>query len=70
MCAHNQQNRDDPEYWPSRILFMTLYAPQQGRNCAEAEKDRFYEHLQKEIDKLRQNKGVIVMGDLDGYVPS
>ena len=41
----------------SRILFMTVYAPQQGRNYEE--KDRFFLQLQEEIDKLRQNEEVI-----------
>ena len=50
----------------SRILFMTVYAPQQGRNGEEI--DRFYEQLQEEIDKLRQNEKIIVMGDLNGHV--
>ena len=50
----------------SRILFMTVYAPQQGRN--DEEKDRFFLQLQEEIDKLRQNEEVIVMGDLNGHV--
>ena len=44
----------------SRILFMTVYAPQHGRN--DDEKYRLYEQLQEEIDKLRQNEEVIVMG--------
>ena len=56
----------DPEDWNPRILFMTVYAPQQGRN--DEEKDRFYEQLQEEIDKIRQNEEVIVMGDLNGHV--
>ena len=42
----------------SRILFMTVYAPQQGRN--DEEKDRFFLQLQEEIDKLRQNEEVIM----------
>ena len=50
----------------SRILFTTVYGPQQGRN--DEEKDRFYEQLQEEIDKLRQTEEVIVMGDLNGHV--
>ena len=50
----------------SRILFMTVYAPQQGRN--DEEKDRFYEQLQEEIEKLRQNEEVIVISDLNGHV--
>ena len=50
----------------SRILFMTVYAPQQGRNGEE--KDRFFLQLQEEIDKFRQNEEVIVMGDLNGHV--
>ena len=50
----------------SRILCMTVYAPQQGRN--DEEKDRFFLHIHEEIDKLRQNVEVIVMGDLNGHV--
>ena len=50
----------------SRILFMTVDSPQQGRN--DEKKDRLYEQLQEEIDKLRQNEEVIVMGDLNGHV--
>ena len=50
----------------SRILFMTVYAPQQGRT--DEEKYRLYEQLQEKIDKLRQNEEVIVMGDLNGHV--
>ena len=50
----------------SRILFMTVYTPPQGKN--DEEKDRFFLQLQEEIDKLRQNEEVIVMGDLNGHV--
>ena len=50
----------------SRILFMTVYAPQQGRN--DEGKGRLFLQLQEEIDKLRQNEEVIVMGDLNGHV--
>ena len=50
----------------SRIMFMTVYAPQQGRN--DEEKDRLFEQIQEEIDKLRQNEEVIVIGDLNGHV--
>ena len=50
----------------SGILFMTVYAPQQGRN--DDEKYRFFLQLQEEIDKLRQKEEVIVMGDLNGHI--
>ena len=48
----------------SRILFMTVYAPQQGRH--DEEQDRFYEQLQEDI--YRQNYKIIVMGNLNGQV--
>ena len=50
----------------SRTLFITVCFPQQGRNYEE--NYNFYEYLQDEVDKLRQNEEVIVMGDQNGHV--
>ena len=46
------------EIGTSRILFMTVYVPQQGRN--DEEKDRFLLQLHEEIETLRQNEEVIM----------
>ena len=45
---------------------MILYAPQQGRT--DEEKEEFFGNVQTEIDNIKSNKEVIVMGDLNGHV--
>ena len=45
---------------------MAVYAPQQGR--PEEEKEQFYQKLQHEIDNIRTDEEVIVMGDLNGHI--
>ena len=49
-----------------KAMFMILYAPQQGRTGEE--KEEFFGNVQAEIDNIKRNKEVIVMGDLNGHV--
>ena len=49
-----------------KVIVVTVYAPQQGR--PEEEKEQFYQKLQHEIDSIRTDEEVIVMGDLNGHI--
>ena len=49
-----------------KAIFIILYAPQQGRT--DEEKEEFFGNVQTEIDNIKSNKDVIVMGDLNGHV--
>ena len=49
----------------AKVIVVTVYAPQQGR--PEEEKEQFYQKLQQEIDSVRTDEEVIVMGDLNGH---
>ena len=49
-----------------KAVFMILYAPQQGRK--DEENEEFFGHVQTEIENIKRNKEVIVMGDLNGHV--
>ena len=44
----------------TKVIVVTVYAPQQGR--PEEEKEQFYQKLQHEIDSIRTDEEVIVMG--------
>ena len=50
----------------TKVIVVTVYASQQGR--PEEEKEQFYQKLQHEIDSIRTDEEVIVMGDLNGHI--
>ena len=47
-----------------KAIFMILYVPQQGRT--DEKKEEFFGNVQTEIDNIKSNKKVIVMGDIIG----
>ena len=49
------------------VIVVTVYAPQQRRRTEE-EKGQFYQKLQHDIDSIRTDEEVIMMGDLDGHI--
>ena len=49
-----------------KAIFVILYAPQLGRT--DEEKEEFFGNVQTEIDNIKTNKEVVVMGDLNGHV--
>ena len=51
-----------------RTSFIQAYAPQQGRTAAE--KEKFYEDLERVYDSVPTRSDVILMGDLNGHVGS
>ena len=50
----------------TKVIVVTWYAQQQGRH--DDEKEQFYQKLQHEIDSIRTDEKVIVMGDLNGHI--
>ena len=50
----------------SKVIVVTVYVPQQGRH--EEDKEQFYHKLQYNIDSIRTDEEVIVMGDLNGHI--
>ena len=50
----------------TKVIVVTVYAPQQGR--PEEEKEQFYQKLQHQIYSIRTDEEEIVMGDLNGHI--
>ena len=49
-----------------KVIFMILYAPQQGRT--DKEKEEFFGNEQTEFVNIKSYKEVNVMGDLNGHL--